>query len=175
MRYKLLVQRVKEYPSRKTNEGKVYEPSTISWMKLFDTENNNKVLFTSCVVENAGPSSNVRGSDKRILSGLYSLKWRKPTSTTVPKDFKEPDGKRAPWLYKPEENHLEFKDRFESRYVLIHIGNSANDSAACLLPGDIDNNNGTISGSTKACDRLFKLLDKIGIENVLLEILDISQ
>lgn len=173
-RYKCVVQRVKEYPSFKDENGKVYEASTISWVKVFDTNENNKVLFVSCAVENIGPSSDVRGSDKRILPGVYLLKWRQPTSVTVPADFRESKGKRAPWLYRENEQNLPLEKRFESRYVLFHIGNSANNSGACVLLGNIDKCNGTIEESTLACDRFFKLLDKIGIENVEVEVKEIN-
>lgn len=174
-RYLAIVQRVKEYPPFKRNDGKRIQASTVSWFKIFDTNENNKVIFVSCVVENIGPSSDVRCSDKRILPGKYLLKWRKPTTVTVPEDFREKDGRRAPWLYREGEESLPFSKRFESRNILIHVGNDSVDTLGCLLPNDIDNGNGTGSESTKACNRLFHLLDKIGIENVELEIKEIDQ
>ena len=46
------------------------------------------------------------------------------------------------------------------KYILIHIGNSADDTAGCLLVGDIANNNkinkGRISQSTNAYKRMYE-------------------
>ena len=63
---------------------------------------------------------------------------------------------------------------FKNRRIHIHIGNAPQDTEGCLLFGETDNKNGTISGSTNAIRKAYTLLFTEGLENCKLKIIEIG-
>lgn len=160
-RYTILIKRIKEYKGVLWNRGRyagTKEDSTVGELQVFETA-TNKVLFKCFTIENGGPSTDESGKDKRIVARTYNLKWRKPTSVTLPAGWD-----KAPWLYTYENTD------FESRFILIHVGNSPHDSRGCILLNTVDKKDGTGAGSGEACKKFFSLLEEKGIENFSLEI-----
>ena len=64
-------------------------------------------------------------------------------------------------------------ENHNKRRILIHIGNSLQDTLGCILCGYINGNNGKIGNSTKAINDLFLLFEKYVIENFKLTIKEI--
>ena len=161
--YKLVLQRLKEYKNVKDLKGKV-EDSTIGSIKLFD---DDKVLFEGYTCENIGPSTDKPKQDKRIIARTYDLEW-----TTTTKNSSNTLGKwqnNAILLTCDKE-----LPNFRNRRILIHTGNSAGDTLGCILVGEEQTNSGAVSKSVVAIIRLFNLIEKIGIDNVKLEVNEIK-
>ena len=161
--YKLVLQRLKEYKNVKDLKGKV-EDSTIGSIKLFD---DDKVLFEGYTCENIGPSTDKPRQDKRIIARTYDLEW----TTTTKNDNKT--------LGKWQNNAILLTcdkelPKFRNRRILIHIGNYPSDTEGCILVGEEQTNSGAVSKSVVAIIRLFNLIEKIGIDNVKLEINEIK-
>lgn len=163
-KYKIVLQRVKEYPPNENVEGS--KGSTVGSFIVYDTTENNKKIFVSCCIENAGPSTNESGTDKRIMPWTYKLYWTN-SSVTVPKDFSERN-LNCISLYKEDD------DSVKKRRLHIHQGNNDVHTKGCLLLNDVDNLNGTGSKSEKACTRFYNLVDSLGIENFSLEVKEIN-
>ena len=161
--YKIILQRVKEYPVSAQNP----EASTVGSFIVYDTEQNNKKLFVCCTIENDGPSTNTPQMDKRIMPWKYKLYWTS-SSVSVPSEFKNRE-LNCISLYKEDDASV------KPRRLHIHQGNTARDTAGCLLLNDIDNLNGTGAKSAQACARFYKLVDKLGIDNFELEVREIEQ
>ena len=161
--YKLVLQRLKEYKNVKDLKGKV-EDSTIGSIKLFD---DDKVLFKGYTCENIGPSTDKPRQDKRIIARTYDLEW----TTTTKNDNKT--------LGKWQNNAILLTcdkelPKFRSRRILVHVGNGPGDTEGCILVGESETNSGLISKSIVAIIRLFNLIEKIGIDNVKLEVNEIK-
>ena len=161
--YKLVLQRLKEYKNVKDLKGKV-EDSTIGSIKLFD---DDKVLFEGYTCENIGPSTDKPRQDKRIIARTYDLEW----TTTTKNDNKT--------LGKWQNNAILLTcdkelPNFRNRRILIHIGNYPSDTEGCILVGEEQTNSGAVSKSVVAIIRLFNLIEKIGIDNVKLEVNEIK-
>ena len=161
--YKLVLQRLKEYKNVKDLKGKV-EDSTIGSIKLFD---DDKVLFEGYTCENIGPSTDKPKQDKRIIARTYDLEW----TTTTKNDNKT--------LGKWQNNAILLTcdkelPNFRNRRILVHVGNGPGDTEGCILVGESETNSGLISKSIVAIIRLFNLIEKIGIDNVKLEVNEIK-
>lgn len=164
--YYISLKRMKEYKDVYWDKGTyagTKEDSTIGELKVID-KTTNDVIFKCFTVENGGPSTDESGKDKRIVARKYDLEWAQPTRVSVPKDWN-----KAPWL-----STKEFSG-FRNRGILIHIGNSPQDSRGCILLNNVDNKNGTGAGSAAACLKFFSLLEEKGIENFELEVFEISK
>lgn len=77
---------------------------------------NNEIIFECFGCEPLGEPTIKSGLDKPILPGVYNASW-----------FRRPSGKIVPILWN-ENVPL-------ARLILIHTGNTDEDTAGCLLPG----------------------------------------
>lgn len=150
MDYKIILQRKKEYKDVKKPQKEKLESSTIGELKIYK-DNAEKPVFECFTVENGGPSTNVVGSDRRILPGIYHLRWTS-ASVSLPKDFRP---RCITTLNPKDENH-------EKRRIHIHAGNYPQDTEGCILLNKLDNKNGTGSQSQLACSEFYKLVDSLG-------------
>mgnify|MGYP004627930001 CR=1 FL=1 len=177
----IVIQRKEEYDNIKKNKNdKNAEGSTIGELRVYDEKGEN--IFSCFTLENKGESTSESGQDKRILAGVYYLRWTSSSTNS---------GLAIKYKYWKKENHLEkIKDgtqgkniavwvmsntieNHNKRRILIHIGNSPQDTLGCILCGYINGNNGKIGNSTKAINDLFLLFEKYGIENFKLTIKEI--
>lgn len=175
----IVIQRKEEYAGVVKNSSKKAEDSTIGELRVYDEKGEN--IFSCFTLENGGTSTHISGTDRRILAGVYYLRW---TSSSTNSGL-------AKYDYWKKENHLEkIKDgtqgrniavwvmsdtikNHNKRRILIHIGNYPQDTLGCILCGYTNGNNGKIGNSTKAINDLFLLFEKYGIENFKLIIKEI--
>ena len=171
----IVIQRKEEYENDKKAEG-----STIGELRVYNEKGEN--IFSCFTLENGGESTSESGTDRRILAGVYYLRWTSSSTNS---------GLAIKYDYWKKANHLEkIKDgtqgkniavwvmsdtikNHNKRRILIHIGNYPQDTLGCILCGYINENNGKIGGSTKAINDLFLLFEKYGIENFKLTIKEI--
>lgn len=179
----IVIQRKEEYENVKKNENddnKKAEGSTIGELRVYDEKGEN--IFSCFTLENGGESTSESGTDRRILAGEYYLRWTSSNTNS---------GLAIQYNYWKKANHLKkikdgtqgrniavwvMSDTIENhnkRRILIHIGNSPQDTLGCILCGYINGNNGKIGNSTKAINDLFLLFEKYGIENFKLTIKEI--
>ena len=186
----IVIQRKEEYAGVVKNSSKKAEDSTIGELRVYDEKGEN--IFSCFTLENGGESTSESGQDKRILAGVYYLRWTSSSTNS---------GLAIQYNYWKKANHLEkIKDgtqgrniavwvmsdtiknhnkrrilikNHNKRRILIHIGNSPQDTLGCILCGYINGNNGKIGNSTKAINDLFLLFEKYGIENFKLTIKEI--
>lgn len=150
MQYKIVIQRKEEYKEVKKPLKEGVESSTVGELKIYMGE-GKEPIYECYTLENGGPSSNVVGSDKRILPGLYHLRWTS-SSVTLPREFSP----RCITTLNPEDsNH-------EKRRIHFHVGNYPQDTEGCILLCKLNNRNGTCSQSQLACFEFYRLLDKLG-------------
>ena len=165
MKYIATLQRTTYFSKVKQPKGAV-EDVTIGELTLADE--NGKVIFECATLENGAPSTDKSGLDKRIVAREYKLKWHNSTKNeSVAKQYPQwrtADGRsKAPLLYTPE------LPNFESRYILIHCGNYAQDTLGCILLGEKGSGKGgVIANSVMTCHAFMRSLDIAGIENVTL-------
>ena len=169
MKYVAILQRNAYFNKVKQPKGKV-EDVTIGALTL--TDENGKILFECATLENGAPSTDKSGLDKRIVARDYKLKWHNSTKNeSVARQYPQwrtADGRsKAPLLYTPE------LPNFESRYILIHAGNYAQDTEGCILLGEKGSGKGgVIANSAMTCHAFMRTLDIIGIENVTLRVIE---
>lgn len=149
-RYTITLQRLKEYQNVKKPNKEKLEDSTIGSFSVYDNE-KGEVVFECFTCENGGPSSDVVGSDKRILPRTYHLKWTE-SKVKLPDDFKP----RCITTICPND------PAHEPRRIHIHIGNYPQDTEGCLLLNYNDNKNGTCGRSTDACRDFYAFVSKYG-------------
>lgn len=156
----------------KPNIEKV-EGSTISKVVVTDTISMKPVFECYCL-ENAGPSTDESGKDRRVIAREYQLRWtRTKTNRSLQKFDSEwavdkkkhlvKDGTTGPYiaLHLVSEAHK----FFEYRRILIHIGNYPQDTEGCLLFGYGKNvQRGTINDSARCIRDFFNLVEKHGVE-----------
>lgn len=160
---KAILARMKEFKNVPF-KGKI-GASTIGKLALF-TDDFKRKIYECYTCECDGPSTNERGKKKRILPGYYTITWREGTKVTVPKEYRKPT-RRALWL------HSDKLESFDTRYILIHIGNvGVIDSQGCILVGKKHSNDGLIQESTIACKELFDIVDRYGTDNFIIEIVE---
>lgn len=149
-----------------SKKGKT-ERGMLGKLKVYDENNDNKVIFECFTIENQGKPTDDSGKDKPIMPREYTLSWT-DTSKSVPSKYKgiEANGRnKCLWIHNPAD------DSFSKRRILIHIGNSAIDTLGCILLGKgFDKNSETITQSTVAIQEFFELVEKEGVENFILSI-----
>ena len=110
-------------------------------------------------------------SKTRIPDGTYDVELRTEGG------FHERYSERFPLMHR---GMLHLKDVPNYKYILIHIGNTADDTAGCILVGDSVNNNkvtgGFLSSSTKAYKRVYPVISKaiLNGEKVTITLKDIT-
>ena len=126
------------------------------------------VVFMSYTIEDEFRADKV-SKETRIPAGFYELKWRKQDTPLTLKYRK-----RFNWF----KYHIEVTNVPNFTGVYIHIGNTDDDSAGCILVGDNADNNrlggGSISNSTQAYTRIYSEIGSVLDNNgkVFLEIRD---
>ena len=68
----IVIQRKEEYDNVKKNDKKA-ESSTIGELRVYDEKGEN--IFSCFTLENGGTSTHISGTDRRILAGVYYLRW----------------------------------------------------------------------------------------------------
>ena len=160
----IVIQRKEEYAGVIKNSSKKAEDSTIGELRVYDEKGEN--IF-SCFT-NGGESTSESGTDRRILAGVYYLRW---TSSSTNSGL-------AKYDYWKKENHLEkIKDGTQGKNIAVWVMSDTiknhNKRRILILCGYINGNNGKIGNSTKAINDLFLLFEKYGIENFKLTIKEI--
>ncbi len=173
-RYKVKLTRQVEVENvRKPNSTSKAEPSTIGKLEVIDTKEKDKVLYTCYTCENGGESTDTPQQDKRIVSRDYVLEWTDSAKNgslarKYPK-YKMGNRNKAIWVTCDEVLPL-----FRNRRILIHTGNYPQDTEGCILLGKAKNEaQGWVSNSVEAVREFFELLEKIGIENCYLRVMEI--
>lgn len=162
-----LVEVSEAYNPRKT------EPATIGKLEVIDTQSKNRVLATFYTCENGGPSTDTPMQDRRIVARDYNLEWTDSSKNgSLAKKYpKYKIGSRNKAILLTCDNVLK---SFRNRRILIHCGNYSNDTEGCVLVGKTKNEiKGFVGNSVEACYELFELLEKIGIENCYLRVIEI--
>ncbi|WP_300896617.1 DUF5675 family protein [uncultured Helicobacter sp.] len=171
MTYKIILQRKSEHKNIQKPTNPKIEDSTIGELKVINEDGSS--LYKCFTCENIGPSTDTPNQDKRIMPRTYSLEWTDSSKNaslahSYPQ-YKLPNGRnRAIWVTCDKE-----LPSFRNRRILIHVGNYPQDTEGCRLLGKAHSGKGTITGSVEACKEFFDLLEKIGIENCTLEIIEI--
>ncbi|OVE54215.1 hypothetical protein B0E34_19350 [Chryseobacterium mucoviscidosis] len=97
------------------------------------------------ILEEKGPDTTVSGIEQRVPVGIYNLEWH--AGTKIKKGLK---------LY----NDVVSK----SRAILIHSGNTADDTEGCLLPGSTKSKD-FVGGSKVKLKEIFDYVEEIGIKD----------
>lgn len=97
------------------------------------------------ILEEKGPDTTVSGIEQRVPVGTYNLEWH--AGTKIKKGLK---------LY----NDVVSK----SRAILIHSGNTADDTEGCLLPGSTKSKD-FVGGSKVKLKEIFDYVEEIGIKD----------
>ncbi len=125
--------------------------------------------FLCYTLEDERRALKVKG-ETRIPAGEYEIKFRKEGG------FNERYKKKFAGIHK---GMLEIKDVPYFDYILIHIGNTDEDTAGCLLLGDIQENNniiksGFVGKSTNAYKRIYpRIAQELELKNkVTIEYID---
>ncbi len=140
----------KKAPVKKTNTAT--NTVTIRLVRKWETNKSTIGEFSidntnvkGYIIEEKGPDTTTSGIEQRIPIGTYNLEWH--SGTKIKKGLK---------LY----NDVVSK----SRAILIHAGNSADDTEGCLLPGSIKSQD-YVGGSRDKLKEIFDYIEEIGIEN----------
>lgn len=122
--------------------------------------------FQAFTVEDEKRSVKVKG-ETRIPEGKYEVVFR--TEGTHHEKYKTKYGANHYGML-----HIINVPNFQ--YILIHIGNTEKDTDGCLLVGDALNSNFTISGSTVAYERIYKIIAEAlnKKEKVTIEFIDLQ-
>lgn len=128
---------------------------------------NDRLIFQSYTLEDEYRDVKL-AEETRIPAGFYEL-GIKELNTLMTLKYRS----KYPWF----KSHIEIKNVKGFSGVYIHIGNSDEDTAGCLLLGDnADNNNlghGSISNSTQAFKRFYTMMyDHLLVKKAFLEIRD---
>lgn len=104
--------------------------------------------------------------ETRIPEGTYEIKFRKEGG--FHNRYKNKFGRFHKGM-------LELQDVPNFQYILIHIGNTDEDTAGCILVGETSDTNGFIGRSTEAYKKLYpKIAAKLeGGEKVFITIKDL--
>lgn len=171
-KYILLLQRDSEHKNVKHPNSEKLEDSTLGTITLTNNE-TGEVLFNGFTCENIGPSTDTPNQDRRIVARTYKMKWtnsstNRALSKTYPK-YKMGDRNKAIWIQNPED------PKFDSRRILIHVGNYPQDTLGCLLIGKSRNQKvGTVSNSIAAIHELYEVIEKLNIDEIDLVVKEIA-
>lgn len=176
MKYKILLQRKSEHKGIKKPNVERIEDSTIGELIVAEVNNQGVLgvpLFQCFTCENIGESTDTPNQDKRIMPRTYKLEWTDSAkNASLAKnhpEYKLANGRnKAIWVTCDE-----VLPSFRNRRILIHVGNYPQDTEGCILLGKAQNG-GIVTQSIVACNEFFKLMEKIGLENVELEIKEIK-
>ena len=159
-KFNIILQRIKAFSNIKKPKCGTIEGSTLGEFIVFN-DKNERVL--SCYsIENAGPSTDKSGLDRRIVARDYKLYWT-DSSVALPKKY----GRKCVSLY------TDALPSFIKRRIHIHIGNYPQDSLGCILLNYRSLGNGVGSESNKAVEDFYDLIQKEGIANFSLTIKEI--
>lgn len=124
---------------------------TIRLVRKWETSNSTIGEFTidntdikGYFLEEKGPDTTVSGIEQRVPIGTYNLEWH--SGSKIKKGLK---------LY----NDVVSK----SRAILIHSGNTANDTEGCLIAGSSKSKD-FVGGSRAKLKEIFDYVEEIGIE-----------
>ncbi|GAB2588321.1 DUF5675 family protein [Nitrincola alkalisediminis] len=132
------------------------EKSTISEFHIPDALPNAGEIQHGYFLELEGPDTLERNQRKRIVEGIFRLKWQTTTGNrSLRGDLP------LPWLYN--------SDVPADRRIYIHVGNKPENSDGCLLIGS-DRKTDEVTNSRNSLNRLKKFLNRVGIENVKIRI-----
>lgn len=164
-RYKILLTRTRE-PNGDCTLGKV---------DVIDLQDKQqKVLYSCYSLERGGASTDESGLARRIVSRDYELEWtdtaRNGNLAKKYPQFKCQNGRnKALWLTCDS-----VLPKFRNRRVLIHIGNYAKDSLGCILLGKWQSvAHASVSNSIECIKEFYELVEKLGVENCFLRVLEI--
>ena len=174
-RYKVKLTRLYEIRAVKhpTKPDLLAENSTLGKIEVLDMQNKEKCIWQGFTCENGGPSSDVSGSDKRIVSRDYDMEWcesgkNASLSRKYPK-FKRGERNLAIWITCDD-----IMPSIRKRLIRIHTGNAPQDTQACILIGkSMNKEQGWINNSVEGVKEFFETIEKIGIENCFLRVTDI--
>jgi len=137
--------------SYKTNSTNIYNV-TIRLVRKWQTSNSTIGEFTidntdikGYFLEEKGPDTVISGNEQRIPIGIYHLEWHSGTKI-----------KRGLKLY----NDVVSK----SRAILIHSGNTADDTEGCLIAGSTKSKD-FVGGSKAKLKQIFDYVEEIGIKD----------
>lgn len=173
-RYKILLTRQDECGGViKPNSNTPPENSTLGMLEVIDLEKKT-IIFKCYTCENGGESTDIANKDKRIVARDYNIEWTDSSKNSTlakkyPK-FKCANGRNKAILITCDSVMLSFRDR----RILIHIGNYPQDTLGCILLGKTKSlQNGWVSNSIECVKEFYELIEKIGVENCFLRILEI--
>ncbi|MDH6252771.1 putative chitinase [Chryseobacterium sp. H1D6B] len=157
--YVITLKTIFKYPQDCVNKSQKKQASSsgtesviIRLVRKWETDKSTIGEFTidnsevkGYILEEKGPDTTVSGIEQRVPIGTYNLEWH--SGTKVKKGLK---------LY----NDVVSK----SRAILIHSGNTADDTEGCLLPGSTRSKD--FVGSSKAkLKEIFDYVEEIGIKD----------
>lgn len=164
--YRVVIRRKKEYKDIQKPKTKKIEDSTVGELKIYNEK--QEVIFNCYTLENIGPSTDTPKQDKRIMPRSYSIEWT-TTTVSIPKKYKI-NNEKGKGLLLTCDNIM---PNFRQRRILIHIGNYPQDTEGCILLGNKDNLNGTISQSTDAITTFYDIVADRGVDNFTIIIKDV--
>lgn len=148
---------------KKPNSSKPAYPACLGTLTIVDNENGQNI-YKCYTLESGLDASDTANMRARIMPRTYSVHWtwsaRNGALGNTYKEYKNGAQNKAVWL------KSSILSNFESRRILIHIGNYPQDTDGCILVGKGRNTSkGTLSYSVNACVELFRLLESKGISN----------
>lgn len=158
--YVITLKALFEYPQKCVNKTPVSQPVnngsassvTIRLVRKWQTKKSTIGEFTidntqikGFILEERGPDTTESGKEQRVPIGTYNLEWH--SGTKIKKGLK---------LF----NDVVSKDRA----ILIHSGNTADDTEGCLLPGTTRSTD-FVGGSKDKLKEIFTYVEEIGIKN----------
>lgn len=125
---------------------------TIRLVRKWETKKSTIGEFTidgseikGFILEEKGPDTTISGIEQRIPIGTYNLAWH--NGTKIKKGLK---------VYN--------SDVSKDRAILIHSGNTANDTEGCLLPGSTRSVD-FVGNSKNKLNEIFDYIEEKGIDN----------
>ena len=132
------------------------EKSTISEFFIPDALPNVGEIHHGFFLELEGPDTAERNQRKRIVEGIFNLRWATSTGNSrLRRDLPLP--------------HLYNSDVHQNRGIYIHVGNYPENSDGCLLIGSSRSTN-FVGNSRNSLNALKIFLNRVGIENVQINI-----
>lgn len=158
--YVITLKTLFEYPQNCENKAQVSPPPnngsasslTIRLVRKWQTKKSTIGEFTidntqikGFILEEKGPDTTDSGKEQRVPIGTYNLEWH--SGTKIKKGLK---------LF----SDVVSKDRA----ILIHSGNTADDTEGCLLPGTTRSAD-FVGGSKDKLKEIFTYVEEVGIKN----------